>query len=617
MRFWLLPVAVAGLVLSPATEHSWHAHRRPQTPPANSAALSGVVVSDARDNSSLGRAVVWLSSADSRTRRTVIADDEGRFAFDHLPAGRYNLEAAKAGYVDTAFGARLPGRRGVPLVLSDGEHRAGLALRVFRGGVISGMVRDPFGQPAVHQYMAVLQHRLTPDGWRFEPVSVGSAAEGQSGAWTDDRGVYRLYGLAPGTYLVVARTPPSRLPPRFRETTAQDVQAALRLLRNPLDTAGTDSGVVGSPSAAVSPQPPPVNGVMAVPVYYPGALSASDATSVAIGPGEERLDINVALQFGSTSLVQGSVTDALGRPSGQAIVHVISEGDVDSAAGSTGTRTASGRFQLGPLTPGKYVIEAMIPPTTQTAWGPSTLLWAAAALQTSGSDVSGVRLVLAPALTLSGAVVLDGTRETPALRPAPRVFLTADGLPAASWFARPLSATAHNGRFTIANVVPGHYRLRAEVPAGEQGNRLWSVARITAAGRDVSDDLLEIRAGDRSPDIVVVLSDQGTELAGVVRDPTGRPVTAYTMIASAVDRGKWYWQSRWIQAAHLASDGSFVIRDLPPGDYLLAALTDVGPNEWFDRDLLEQASSSAVRVHLSAGERTIRNLEAGGSRRQP
>src|SRR5215510_11548903 len=59
------------------------------------------------------RAIVSLrnTNRDARGQSTITAAD-GTFAFEAVPEGRYRIGAAKTRYVDTALGARAPGRPG-------------------------------------------------------------------------------------------------------------------------------------------------------------------------------------------------------------------------------------------------------------------------------------------------------------------------------------------------------------------------------------------------------------------------------------------------------------------------------------------------------------------------
>jgi hypothetical protein len=60
------------------------------------------------------------------------------------------------------------------------------------------------------------------------------------------------------------------------------------------------------------------------------------------------------------------------------------------------------------------------------------------------------------------------------------------------------------------------------------------------------------------------------------------------------------------------TDGRFTVRNLPPGDYLMAAVTDVEPGAWFDPDFLQQLRGASARVTLSEGDKKTQDLRLGG-----
>ena len=69
-------------------------------PPAvGTASITGAIVSDDADARPLRRVRVGVMTSDRQVSRTVVTDDEGRFNFVALPAGRYMLTANKQGYV--------------------------------------------------------------------------------------------------------------------------------------------------------------------------------------------------------------------------------------------------------------------------------------------------------------------------------------------------------------------------------------------------------------------------------------------------------------------------------------------------------------------------------------
>ena len=110
----------------------------------------------------------------------------------------------------------------------------------------------------------------------------------------------------------------------------------------------------------------------------------------------------------------------------------------------------------------------------------------------------------------------------------------------------------------------------------------------------------------------VTYTDKPTGLSGVFQDRGGRVATDYYILVFSADRGHWTPGSRRVQTTRPATDGTFSVRGLPPGEYLLAALTDLERGEWNDPALLEQLVKSAAKVTLRDGEITTQDFRIGG-----
>ena len=183
--------------------------------------ISGAVVLEGT-GSGVRRARVTLSGTELRGGRTAITDDQGRFAFTALPAGRFTMTASKAGFVDIAYGAKRSGRPGTPIQLSDGQKIEKAVIALPRGSVVTGVVIDENGEPSPGTRVRVMRYVI-----RTGERSLSSAGEDT----TDDRGMYRVYGLQPGEYMISA-VPRNASLGDLRQTIQAEVESLMQQLQS-------------------------------------------------------------------------------------------------------------------------------------------------------------------------------------------------------------------------------------------------------------------------------------------------------------------------------------------------------------------------------------------------
>ena len=104
------------------------------------------------------------------------------------------------------------------------------------------------------------------------------------------------------------------------------------------------------------------------------------------------------------------------------------------------------------------------------------------------------------------------------------------------------------------------------------------------------------------------MTDRVSETAGTIQDSAGQAAPEYFIVAFPSDRALWAWNSRRIQQARPGRDGRFSFRNLPAGEYLIGAVTDVEQNEWFEPAFLEQLLNASVKVTLAEGERKVQHI---------
>lgn len=142
-------ISLTGLISVPAGLPAQQRDRSavPAPAPAGTAVVAGRVTSSTTSDTPVRRAVVTLIASDGADTYSAVADVDGRFTFAGIPAGRYTLLAKKGAHLTTSYGAKRPGRPGTTLVITEGQQLTEVQLSLPRGGVITGTLRLPNGEP--------------------------------------------------------------------------------------------------------------------------------------------------------------------------------------------------------------------------------------------------------------------------------------------------------------------------------------------------------------------------------------------------------------------------------------------------------------------------------------
>jgi hypothetical protein len=528
------------------------ATRPGEDPQKGNSVLRGYVLA-ADTGNPIRRALVRAMSQDGRHSGMTTTDGEGRFEIRDLLGGRYNLSASKAGYVMMSYGQRRPQQPGTVLEILDGTTVEKLAFSLPRGGVISGTVLDEFGDPVAGAQVNALQFRYGAGGRRLMPSNSGQ---------TDDRGSFRIYGLAPGEYYV---------------------SAVLRAPQEMMFTPGSANSVTGYS-----------------PTYYPGTPNPAEAGRITVRAAQEASNISMALISARLARISGKAMNSRGAPIVQGMVMAQPSDRMTMGIITPSMTSADGSFQLVGLPPGTYQL-------TLRPRGPQAgrdAEFANMRLTVGSADVDGLLLTTAPGAIARGIITTD-EGVPPPLQPE-QISLLARSLNPEPFFG-PGANTTVNADWTFEMTGLSDVLL---VTGSVAQNPDWMIKAVFHDSVDVSDTPIEFVPGRTVEGLNVVLTRRLTQVSGQVLGERNAPDTDATVLFFSESQDRWGVGSRYLRTARPNQDGRYTLRGLPPHDYLAVAVKDMEPGQFMDPEFLESIRSQAVRISLGEAETKVQDLKA-------
>jgi protocatechuate 3,4-dioxygenase beta subunit len=514
--------------------------------PPKPSSIAGTVVQEP-GSQPLKKVLVQVIAEDQKQggNYTASTDSDGHFHIENVVPGRYRLFLEKTGFVEVN-GRGLQSDVNVVTVQA-GQSLEDLLLRMLPTAIISGRVTDEDGDP-MSGARVVAQKKRPGKATR----------EGAATAATNDLGEYRLSGLFPGQYWIVAMPPPD-----FRDYERQKEKPPQG--DNPSD-AQPDSRYLTT--------------------YYSGTYDALQASAVMLKAGDE-MPVNFTLAPARTYRVRGIVT---GVPSGEKpVVELVPKaGDSIHADNDVGP---DGQFELRGIGPGSYVLKA-------TAGTDSQLLTARQDTSVVAADVEEVRLVVQPSFTISGHLRIENggnlTQYAANLRQAelpedPGFFMSPE-------FFGMNAPVDRSGNFEWKNVIPGTYIV--QVYGGDREG--FFLKSVTLGGRDVATGF----AASGPASLELVVSAKGGTIEGVVVEKekdvdNDHPVANATVVA--VPEEKFRKLPDRFGTGTTDQHGRFTIRGVAPGSYTLYAWQDLDEGVYRDLDFLRSQERNGTAVKVEEG----------------
>jgi len=502
-------------------------------------------------------AIVTASSQETREIVFVVTGADGCFEFSELPAGHYVLHGSKTGFVTSGIGDKSLGRSTSPVALSDGETAKRVYLRLSPAGNVTGRVVDEFGEPIADVSVRAYRYQVTERGRRLVPAPAARSA------MTNDLGEFRLFSLLPGQYYLLA----------------------------------TFSAVSTGASAYSGP------GLGYIPTYYPNGQNISQAQPISIGIGASVAGVSISLARGRAARIDGVVTDSQGSPISSGSIQAELSGASPPAIVASASIRGDGTFSLLNVPPGDYSVSASYPARASGSVGE----WINASLSINGEDMAGVRLVGQRMARIRGQIVTDAIGQA-APRPA-SIRVAAVALDSAS--AAPADVVAHG--------VQKDMTFELVAPPGASVIRLlsidpgWALKSIRVGATDIVDTGLMLRPADDLRDVQIIITDQLAELTGQLIGPKD-VLRNYTILLFPRERGLWHLAPRYFATGRPDGDGMFRLRGLLPGDYIVAAVDDLDPQDSSNPLLLERLSTVGHSISLREGQAQNLILTANGAR---
>jgi hypothetical protein len=413
---------------------------------------------------------------------------DGKFSITGMVPGAYSITAERVGFVTRDD----PGK----LALKAGDAKTGIEIKLTPTGAIAGRVTDADGEPV-------------------EGITV--FAEGHIGDYTttDEKGQFRIGGLAPGRYRVKAS-----------RNDTWDGKPEIR----------TDGTV----------------DMHTVTTWYPNALTQNDAGTVVVRPAVETAGIEIRQVRVPFVRVSGKVVGL--HPGAEHPLVMVSQG----VGGNGSELKPDGSFEIWRLDPGKYRLSA-----EWTAPNGEHVETAGAEIEVAGSNIDNIELRVVAASDISGRLEFEDDEAKqliPKAIPGPTVDLFQMGAAPGSVSSPRVGS---DGTFLLEKVAPGKYWL------GFSDERLY-VKSMRLGSKEIDGAVLDLTNGSSGADLSLVLSAATGSISGTVLDDQGKASAGALVVLTEAGPETGFDARR----ATSGIDGAYTLANLPPGSYTLVAVED-------------------------------------------
>jgi len=448
-----------------------------------------------------------------------VTDPDGFYRITHVASGNYEVVPSAPAYVS----GDKKDPRGRQILVGDDENVEGINFALVRGGVITGRVTDADGRPVIQQQVNIYQESAfipTPQQPQRPLYPITTVQ-------TDDRGIYRVYGLAAGKYKVAAGR-------------SEDVFT------------GNFTGRFTYKQ-----------------IFHPDVSEQEKAKVIETSEGSEATDVDIALGRAlQTFTAAGKIVDEKGLPvptirftlqriAGQRVEFV----------NSVAVSNTQGDFIIEGLIPGKYGIYLYPSDNTNNVRAESSNF------EIIDQDVSGVVIKLTKGASVTGVVVVETEDKAVIAQLSEmqiRGFIVAQGGGMVS--SSSSSPIGPDGSFRLGGLGPGTLNLNLA-----SGNRPFppkgfSMVRTERDGV-VANRGIEIKDGEQVTGVRVMLSYGNATIRGVIMVEDGPLPPGARASVRLAKPGEI--TSSLIRPPVVDERGRFLFEGIPAGTYELITLVNI------------------------------------------
>jgi len=475
-----------------------------------------------------------------------ITDANGRFIFRRLPPGTYSLHAQHPEFPQIVSG--LAATSPLMVTLGPQEKKSDLVIALTPGASISGRVMDQDDRPLSSCGVQTLQYAAGPGSARLYATRA---------ATSDDRGEYRIYGLARGHYYVSVQC-------------SQPLPVAHGLVKR-----GSEADLPEQRYAAE---------------FYPDSPDPSGASRVMVTAGANVTGIDFRMHATSTVTVRGRINGDAEAMSLRPRIELVSRDPLLSGMVqfTASVNAQTGAFQISGVPAGAYTL-------TAAAQDQRHVYEARIPVDIGAEPLRPIDLALIPGSEFTGTVELEGDPPKPTIEKL-RIRLTPlDSEFSGSW---PEAKVESDGTFSLSGVVAGRWCLRVEGVPGY-------VKSLSVTGQEAHGCAFNVFPGAGGV-MRAVVSTKMAAVEGTVNGITPQQ-PKYVFLILVPEEPDTQGQLRMVSAG---TDGHFSITGIEPGRYRLYAASGLeGAVLQQNLRALKALESRATRIELEAGGRSTNQPE--------